>query len=161
MGRGGGDGAIVDRPRADREVLAVGIGFGDVAVLVVHRRGVGQLEAADARRRTVPVAVRGQDGEVLLAGVLHRVGGGAGDHAAVGAVVLAAVIAADAREALAQRRLAVGALGVEDVEPARGLVDREVGGVEIADFEELRIVDRRGIVGIDRGLLGAVVELLR
>jgi hypothetical protein len=161
VGRGGGDRAVVDRPRADREVLAVAVGFGDVAILVVHRRGMGQLETADAAHRAVPVAVRGEDGEVLLAGVLDRVGRGAGDHAAVGTVVLAAVIAPDAREAFAQRRLAVGALGIEDVEPARGLVDGEVGVVEVADFEELRIVDRRGIVGIDRGLLGAVVELLR
>ena len=72
-----------------------------VVVLVADRRGAVELHRSCARRFAlgVPVAIGGQDGEVLLAGVLHRVAG----HAEVDAVLLAAVMAAHTGQSFAGR----------------------------------------------------------
>jgi hypothetical protein len=172
VGRGGG--AVVDRSRAEREVQAIGVGFPDIAVLVVHLLVEINLEAAvvgharDERGGDIPVAIRGENGEVLLAGVLHRVGSTGGDnHAFVGAVaergevvglLAPGIVATDARKTFAQRCSAVGPLGIEDAEPAGGLRT----AVEVADFEKFRVFPRAEVIEvIHRIFRDAVVQLLR
>ncbi len=131
LGRGipgvGGAGAVEDRSRRHvvlRSGRTVGILLRNDAVLVADGGGAEQLFAGGA----VPVAVGGEDAEILLAGVLHRVA----EHAGIDAIELAGVVAAGARQGLAQGRAAAGGRRIQGVEPV--LLGR---GVEIANRPEL------------------------
>ena len=138
-------GAVPHRPRR--------VGVAEITVLLADLRDAVELEAAAVEPRSarlglaVPVAVRGHDREVLLAGVLHRVVRARRRHVGVDAVFLAAVVAADPSQAFARRRSARGNLLEELGEPL--LLLAAGARVEVADRQEAKRVDagrgRRGL----------------
>ena len=106
--------------------LAVGALQVVVAVIGVAHGGAGDVLSAVA----VPVAVGGEQGEIALAGGLHRV---VGERDAVGeaGVELAGENPAGARQGLAQGRALVDHLLVKLVIPVAGLGDIEVVDLEV------------------------------